>query len=86
MPALVAGREFHSLPVFGYGSAGQVDAMRLQDNCDVLVAEGMLWIFFSNQSGDFRLQFLFRVAAASFAGEEVGRGEEPLPTLDILMT
>ena len=62
-----------------------MDAIRVQDVHDVLVAERVVRILVSDQSGDLCFQLLFRIVASSPAGEEVGRGEEPLSALDVLV-
>lgn len=85
MSALIAGRELQGLPVFGHGSAGQGDAIRAQDIHNVLVAERVVRVLVFDQSGDHCFQRLLRVIATSPAGEEVGRGEEPLSALDVLV-
>ena len=82
---MIAGWKLQSLPVFGCGSAGQIDPLRAQDVHDVLVAERVVRVLVFDQSGDHCFQRLLRVIATSPVGEEVGRGEEPLSALDVLV-
>jgi hypothetical protein len=48
-PALVRARDAHVFAVFGYGAAGHLDPLRLQDAGDLLVGQRAAGIFFFNE-------------------------------------
>src|SRR5215469_6825705 len=63
-PALVRARDAHVFAVFGYGAAGHLNALRLQDAGDLLVGQRASGIFFLDEFFDTAFEDQERCAAA----------------------
>src|SRR5439155_15886644 len=47
--SLVGAGDAHVFPIFCDGAAGNLNALRLQDACNLLVGQRAVWIFFLNK-------------------------------------
>ena len=87
-PALVRAGDAHVFAVFGNRPSGHLDALRLQDPCDLLVGQGAAGIFFLDQFFDAALQDQQRRSAAFRSlhalAEEVAQLENALRRVGIL--
>src|SRR5436305_7885497 len=87
-PALVRAGDAHVFAVFGNRPPGHLDALRLQDPCDLLVGQGTAGIFFLDEFFDAALQDQQRRSTAfrslhAFA-EEVAQLEYALRCVSVL--
>src|SRR5690349_9485523 len=87
-PALVRAGDAHVFAVFGNCPPGHLDALRLQDPCDLLVGQGAAGIFFLNELFDAALQDQQRRSSAFRSlhalAEEVAQLENALGGVSIL--
>src|SRR5436305_6417638 len=87
-PALVRAGDAHVFAVFGNCPPGHLDALRLQDPCDLLVGQGAAGIFFLDELFDAALQDQQRRSAAFRSlhalAEEVAQLENALRRVSIL--
>src|SRR3982074_31701 len=87
--ALVRAGDAHVFPVFGYGAARDLDALRLKDPGDLLVGQRAAGVFFFDQLFDAALQDQQRRVAALGAlhalAEEVSQLEHALRRVGVLV-
>src|SRR3984957_11899573 len=87
--SLVRARNAHVFAVFGYGAAGHLDALRLQDAGDLLVGQRSAGILFFDELFDAALEDEQRSAAALRAlhalAEEVSQLEYALWRMSVFV-